>query len=541
MRIRLLYFIDSKYFTLANVICYCVPMQEEGWMDVQKKAIVETKSGQLEGAFKRNLFVFKGVPYAAPPVGEFRWLPPRPLAPWHGVRSAKIYGAIGPQTVVPFPGVTGKPEPQSEDCLFLNIYSPGLDNARRPVMVWIHGGAFCMGSGSTPTYRGGILASNGNIVLVTINYRLGALGFLNLNELTKGKIPSTGNEGLQDQATALRWVKENIAGFGGDPDNITIFGESAGGMSVGCLLNLPEARGLFHKAIIESAVGEMARPLDMSVDLAAEFLIAVNLRQDDGSALRSLPVDRIVKAQQAVAAKTGQGGAPFIPVADGRVMPLMPLDSLEAGLGLKVPTLVGSNLEEDKFFAMMMPKVYGMDEEGLRRTAARFVAAKDITKLIETYRKARSSHGEPASPFEIYSALSTEVMFRKTAIRIAEAQCRHASGGYNYLFCWKSPAAGGTLGACHALEVGFVFGTHDPSFCGNGPAADKLSREMQDAWVSFARTGNPACESCGEWPPYCEGRATMIFDRNSRLEKAAYEEERKVWESLEELKYSNMP
>jgi para-nitrobenzyl esterase len=531
----------SKYFHAANLICYCVPMQEESRMDVQKKVIVDTRYGQIEGTFKRKLFIFKGVPYAASPAGECRWLPPRPLAPWQGVRPATAYGAIAPQTVVPFPGVTGKPEPQSEDCLFLNIYSPGLDDVRRPVMVWIHGGAFCMGSGSTPMYRTGSLASNGNVVLVTINYRLGALGFLNLNELTKGRIPSTGNEGLLDQIAALRWVKENIANFGGDPDNVTIFGESAGGMSVGCLLNVPEARGLFHKAIIESAVGEMARPLDMSVDLATELINSVEIRADDIAALRSLPVKKILKAQQAVAAKTGQGAAPFIPVADGKVMPMMPLDSLESGLGCKVPTLVGSNLEEDKFFALMMPKVYGMDEEGLRKTAGRFVAAKDIATLIDTCRRARSSRGEPVTPFEIYSALSTEVMFRKTARRIAEAQCRHAGGGYNYLFCWKSPAAGGVLGACHALEVGFVFGAYDATFCGKGPEADRLSGEMQDAWASFARIGNPSCRSLGAWPRYCEDRATMIFDRNSRLEQAVHEEERKIWESLEELKYSNMP
>jgi para-nitrobenzyl esterase len=504
-------------------------------------AIIETKYGRFEGVFERNLYIFKGVPYAAPPVEEFRWLPPQPLTPWQGVRPAKAYGTIGPQTVMPFPGMSGKPEPQNEDCLFLNVFSPGLDNARRPVMVWIHGGAFCMGSGSMPIYTTGTLALNGNIVLVTLNYRLGALGFLNLNELTKGMIPSTGNEGLQDQVAALRWVRENIANFGGDPDNITIFGESAGGMSIGCLLNLPEAGGLFHKAIIESAVGEMARPLDRSVELAEEFLKAVEIKADDSSALRSLPVNRILKAQQAVARKTGQGGAPFIPVADGQVMPMMPLDSLEAGLGFKVPTLAGSNLEEDKLFALMIPKVYGMDEEELRRTASRFVAAKDVTKLIETYRKARSLRGDPASPFELYSALSTEVMFRKTAIRIAEAQRKYALGGYNYLFCWKSPAAGGKLGACHALEVGFIFGSHEATFSGSGPDADKLSGEMQDAWTAFARTGNPSCKSLGEWPQYCEERASMIFDKNSRLEKAPYEEERKIWESLEELKYSNMP
>ena len=510
-------------------------------MDVQNKLVVETGCGALEGVFERNLYSFKGVPYAAPPVGNLRWLPPQPLKSWKGVRPAKEYGTVAPQDVLPFPGISGEPEPQSEDCLFLNVYSPGLDNARRPVMVWIHGGAFCMGSGSMQNYRTGTLASNGNIVLVTINYRLGVLGFLNLNELTNGRIPSTGNEGLLDQVAALRWVKDNIAGFGGDPDNVTVFGESAGGMSIGCLLNLPEARGLFHKAVIESAVGEMARPLGMSVEIAREFLKAVNLGPHDISALRSLSVETMLRAQQEVAVKTGQGAAPVIPVADGKVMPKMPLESLEAGLGFKVPMLVGSNLEEDKLFSMMTPGARKIDEEGLRKAASRFVAAKDVTKLIDAYRKARSDRGEPVTPFEIYSALSTDVMFRKTAIRIAEAQCKHAPGGYNYLFCWKSPVAGGALGACHALEVGFIFGNHDATFCGSGPEADELSGEMQDAWISFARTGNPSCQSLGEWPQYSRGRASMIFDKNSRIVKAAYEEERQIWETLEELKYSNMP
>lgn len=510
-------------------------------MNTLRSLIVETTCGRLEGVFERGLYVFKGVPYATPPVGGLKWLPPQPFEPWQGVRPAKEYGSIAPQNAMSLPGLAGRPEPQSEDCLFLNVFSPGLDDARRPVMVWIHGGAFCMGSGSTQSYSTGTLAASGNVVLVTMNYRLGALGFLNLKELTNGKIPSTGNEGLQDQVAALRWVRDNIAAFGGDPDNVTVFGESAGAMSIGCLLNFPEARGLFHKAIIESAVGEMARPLDMSTEIAGEFLRTLGLGVHDVDALRNLPLEKMLRAQQLVAAKTGQGGAPFIPVADGVVMPRMPLASLEAGLGFRVPTLAGSNLDEDKLFSMMSPSVYRIDEEGLRKAASRFVAARDVDKLIGAYRNAKASRGEPAMPFEIYSAMSTDVMFRKTAIRIAEAQCRFAAGGYNYLFCWKSPAAGGRLGACHALEVGFVFGNHDAAFGGSGPAADRLSLQMQDAWVSFARTGNPSCTRLGNWPPYCDGRASMVFDGNSRVEKAAYEEERRVWETVEEMEFSSMP
>jgi para-nitrobenzyl esterase len=510
-------------------------------MSISKSIIVETGCGKLEGVFERNLYAFKGVPFAAPPVGALRWLPPQPATPWAGVRPAKTFGTIAPQDARVLPILPSEPEPQSEDCLFLNVYSPGLDKARRPVMVWIHGGAFSIGSGSSEMYATGTLASNQDIVLVTLNYRLGVLGFLNLNEVTKGRIPSTGNEGLQDQVAALRWVKENIEAFGGDPENITLFGESAGAMSVGCLLNLPEAKGLFHKAILESPVGEMARPLDMSVAITEEFLRIAGVHANDISGLRTLPIETLLRVQQETALRTAQGAAPVIPVADGVVMPTMPLASLESGAGLRIPTIIGCNLDEDKFFAMMIPNGFKADEESLRKTVSRYVDEQDVEKLIDTYRQEKTKRGEVVPPFELQSAISTDVMFRKTAIRIAEAQCRYSPGGYNYLFQWKSPAARGILGACHVLEIGFVFGNYSAPFNGIGPDADKLSGEMQDAWASFARTGNPGCKSLGAWPRYSDGRATMIFDLNSRVEKAVYDEERRIWGKVRELKFSNMP
>ena len=508
---------------------------------MKSSLVAETCAGRLEGVYEKGLYAFKGVPYAAPPFGELRWVPPQPVTPWPGVRPAKAFGTVAPQPAMQFPGAPGEPEPQSEDCLYLNVFSPGLDNTRRPVMIWIHGGAFSMGSGSTQSYTTGTLAQNGNIVLVTINYRLGVLGFLNLNEVTRGRIPSTGNEGLQDQVAALRWVKENIAGFGGDPENITIFGESAGGMSVGCLLNFPEARGLFHKAMLQSPVGEMARPLDASVKITEVFLKTAGLSADDISSLRALPVEILLRAQQETAVKTEQGAAPVVPVADGIVMPRMPIESLEAGLGFKVPAVVGSNLEEDRLFSIMNQMMHKVDEVELRRTASKYVAAEDVPTLIEAYRKARAARGQRTTPFELYSAINTDLLFRKTAVRIAEAQCKYAPGGYNYLFSWKSPAAGGILGACHALEVAFVFGNHDASFGGSGPEADRLSRGMQDAWVSFARTGNPSCAALGDWPRYSEGRSSMVFDRICRVEHSVYDEELRAWDALYQLPFSNMP
>lgn len=198
-------------------------------MDSASKAIVTLSLGQLEGTHQQGVFTFKGVPFAAPPVGERRWLPPQPVEPWQGVLQAGQFGTAAPQNpMLDGPGLQGVPEPQSEDCLYLNIRSPGLDNKRRPVMVWIHGGAFSIGSGSSPMYEGSVLARRNDVVVVTVNYRLSLLGFLNLKEATGGKTPATGNEGLLDQVAALKWVQEHIAAFGGDPDNVTIMGESAG-------------------------------------------------------------------------------------------------------------------------------------------------------------------------------------------------------------------------------------------------------------------------------------------------------------------------
>ena len=236
-------------------------------MSQNDKTLIETKSGKIKGSYQDGLYIFKGIPYAAPPVGEFRWLPPQPVKPWKGVRQAQTFGPIAPQngalSLAPEYQVE---EPQSEDCLYLNVWSPGADGSRRPVLVWIHGGAFNRGSGSSPMYPGTTLARRGNVVVVTLNYRLGALGFLHLKKLTGGRIPATGNEGLLDQIAALQWVRDNIAHFGGDPDNVTVFGESAGGMSIGCLLAMPQARGLFHKAILQSG-SSTVKSLDEAIRL----------------------------------------------------------------------------------------------------------------------------------------------------------------------------------------------------------------------------------------------------------------------------------
>jgi para-nitrobenzyl esterase len=462
-------------------------------------------------------------------------MPPEEIKPWQGVRPAFEFSKVAPQ-IPPPPGVLDAlnvVEPQGEDCLYLNVWTPGLDAARRPVLVWIHGGAFNMGSGSQPFYDGRILAARGNAVVVTINYRLGMLGFLNLDAVTEGRIPSTGNEGLLDQIAALRWVRDNIAAFGGDPQNVTTFGESAGGMSIGCLLAMDAARGLFHKAILESGVTVPANDADLTT--GKRLLDILGLSASDVDPLRALPVDRLLAADLDLRVKMAGPGEPMrvtvtAPGVDGKTLPLPPVGAARIGSSAPIPLLIGTNLNEWKLFGMMDPGALNMDESMMVDRLKFFIPPRYVEEVTMAYRKARSGRGDSTSPFELVSAVLSDFMFRTPALQMTEGHQRRGMPVYSYLFTWKSPALDGLLGACHALELGFVFGTHDAQFCGRGPDADRLSQRMQDAWLAFARTGKPTCPSLGEWPEYGAERRTMLLGSDCRLEEAPYEEERRAWE-----------
>ncbi len=506
-------------------------------MENSKEAIVETRAGSIEGVFKEGLYVFKGIPYAAPPLGELRWLPPRPVQPWEGVRQAREFGAVAPQNPLLESGIEALSieGPQDEDCLYLNIWTPGLDSGRRPVMVWIHGGAFIIGAGSQSVYNGHSLARRGSTVIVTMNYRLGALGFMNLKEVTGGKIPATGNEGLLDQVAALQWVQDNITSFGGNPDNITVFGESAGGMSIGCLLAMPAARGKFQKAVLESGAANTVGALEEAADITRQYLEILGTNPDDIDSLRSLSVKQLLSAQQELGDKIREAThriTPFQPLVDGDVIPELPIDAIKKGSARDIKVLAGTNLEEMRLFGVMDPGLINLDEAGMVKRLEELIPAKHVAGLIKTYQEARKNRGDATGPSELLMAIQTDMMFRMPAVRLVEGQCDNGQRAYNYLFTWKSPVMGGILGACHALEMGFVFGEYDDTFCGSGPEADALSRCIQEAWLSFARTGDPTCEAIGTWPPYCDKRATMILDKECRIEEAPYEEERGAWDDF---------
>jgi para-nitrobenzyl esterase len=572
-------------------------------------AVVETSYGKIRGVREADLWVFRGVPFARPPVGDLRFRPPQPPEPWSGVRDATRFGPAAPQDAnLLGPIMNLGIDRTSEDCLYLNLWTPEIDATRRPVLAWIHGGAFVLGAGSQAIYDGAALARRGNVVVVTLNYRLGCLGFARLKTLSTNRMPAGGNEGLADQIAALEWVGAEIARFGGDPSSVTIFGESAGAMSCAALMAAPRAKGLFQRAILQSGAANYVSSSESATAVANEFLRELGVTASDAEALRETPAGRMVEAQgrlfwtlrsrvgrvrravprglvwlarmivglvrrafgrRSSGASHRKGklqrlgwllrmlvgglkmlfviprqyprGLPFQPVIDGEVLPRHPFDAIEAGFAKGISLLVGTNLDEAKLFAFMDPEARRLTEPALIARCEHNIPGADATgvshgqRAVDVYRRARMGRGERTTPRELWFAIESDRTMRYPAMRLAELQCQHEPQTYAYLFTWRSPFWGGTLGACHALELPFVFGTlRHPllaGFAGSGPTATALAERMQDAWIAFARTGNPTHAGIGEWPPYEPARrATMIFDRTCRVEEAPREEERSFWE-----------
>ncbi len=483
--------------------------------------VLEISGGRIRGRERSGVWAFSGVPYARAPVGPLRWRPPQPPAPWRGVRDAVEFGPVAPQPrALAGVAVPGDPAEESEDCLTLNVWTPSPDGARRPVMVWIHGGGFTSGTGAGLLSRGGDLARHGDVVVVTVNYRLGALGYLAHPSLAGGPGPdgTAGNWGLRDQVAALRWVHDHIAAFGGDPGNVTVFGESAGGMSVSALLGVPAARGLFHRAIVQSGppyTHTPARARRAAEDLVRELGLVAPTRE----VLEGVPAADLVAATRALRDRLpppGELPLPLLPVVDGAVLPRRPEEAVAAGAVADVPLLLGTNRDELSFFAFGDPRMAGMDDEALARWMARAAPHVPPGEVVERYRAARVARGEPVAPFDLWVSAGSDLVFRWPTLALAAAQRTHQPRTYVYLFAWETPAFGGTMGSCHGLEIPFVFGSvRRPvvaAIAGGGPEAEGLSARMQAAWVAFARRGDPSHEGIGRWPSWDPvRRATMVL------------------------------
>jgi para-nitrobenzyl esterase len=497
-------------------------------------SVVEIASGRIRGTEDRGTAVFRGIPYARPPTDELAFRAPEPPDPWPGVRDATRFGAAAPQFVPQMPlvrGLIGVPQArQSQDCLTLNVWTPEVDAARRPVLVWIHGGAFVLGTGASFLYHGARMARRGDVVVVTLNYRLGALGFLNHPELRARGIDA--NLGIRDQIRALAWVRENIAAFGGDPANVTIFGESAGGMSVGALLAAPGARGLFHRAILQSGALHNVGSESQAVAVAEAFLDAQGLTPDDAEAVRYARTAQIQLAQQQAAMRVMREGLlPWQPSVDGDCLPQTALEALDKGEVARVPTLVGTNRDEWRLFTMFDPRSRNLGDADLRRRLTRQLGSeRDADAAIEVYRAARRGR----SPARLWEVMQSDRVFHHPAQRTADALAELGVPVWRYLFSWRPPLVGRRMGAGHGMELPFVFGTLRDGFLrhtlGASNSARRLSRRMLDAWIAFARDGAPGHTRLPEWPAYDTAeRATLDFNRESQLVAAPFAAESAFW------------
>ncbi len=507
---------------------------------------VATRLGLLAGSREGDVSVFRGIPFAKAPVGVGRFAAPQAPAPGSGTRDATRFGSSALQA-----DHAGSPmnqlirfaqEPADEDCLFLNVWTPAADAGRRPVLVFIHGGAFVFGSGSQAMYDGRHLAARGGAVVVTINYRLGAFGWLHTASGEEDKLGATGNQGLLDQVAALRWVRDEIDAFGGDPGNVTVFGESAGAISISALLAAKASAGLFHKAILQSGSANLTHPATRALETARRILADVGLDVPRADGLRGLSPLELQAAQDRATPRSG--GVFYGPVVDGHVLERDPFEAIAAGSAVDVPVLVGTNLDEWRFFMGLDPRTADLDEAGLAKVVEVLItpemrggeAAEAALRVIATVREARSTRGESTTPADLWFAIGSDYVFRQPAMRLAELQSRHAPA-FAYLFEWPSPVQGGIIGAGHLVEVPFVFGTHRhptiADFAGVGDDADRLSRRMQDAWMAFARSGSPNHDDLPEWHSYDpKRRATLRFGATCQLEDAPREPERTIWDAL---------
>lgn len=503
---------------------------------------VQTRPGALRGQAEGGVHVFRGVPYARPPVGDLRWRRPQPIEPWDGVRDALAFGPISIQpprpAAGPFGGIMGhSQERMSEDCLYLNVWTPGLDDERRPVMVWIHGGGLSSGSGSSPAYDGAPLASRGDVVIVTINYRLGALGFLPDPVLADGE-ETEGNFGFHDMLAALHWVQDEIGAFGGDPSNVTIFGESAGGIAVGILLASPLAEGLLHHAIIQSGAADRLHSRDSVREMLPFYYRELGLDQPSAEELRRLSVEEILNAQTVLAAAdpainpaAGLHGL-FNAVIEDDFLDAMPIDAVNEGRGGNVDLLAGTMRNEFTLLSAMSGLDDMNEERALELLAPLVGGSERAGECYETYQLLRIQRGETTDPLAIYNAVMTDRQYRGSTRRLLDARERAPGGTYSYLVEQQSPMFEGRLESPHALDVPLIWGTNDlmRDFVGNDPQADQLSGFMMDAWINFARSGNPTTNALPGWPQYRADRPyTMVFGPDVRSVTEERDEELALW------------
>jgi para-nitrobenzyl esterase len=498
---------------------------------------VEIASGKIRGAAANGIFAFKGIPYGAPTGGKNRFLPPQPVAPWRGTRDALVYHGKAPQSPAQvkrraeMDNILGPVDrsPEVEDCLTLNVWTPGAQG-KRPVMVWLHGGAFAYGSGNRAVTDGANLAKRSDVVVVSVNHRLNICGYLHLEDIGGERFAGSGNAGSLDMIAALEWVRDNIAGFGGDPGNVTIFGESGGGGKVSALLVMPAAQGLFHRAVIQSGAA-----VRFTTRERANALADAVVKQLGGvDKLQDAPLDKLLSAIVPASRAAGPRPYPLLdrydfgPVVDGAAVAQQPAEPTTSPLGDGIPLIIGGTAREASLFLDDDAVWHRMlSEEQLRERVAA-VAGPDTDVALALYRELMPG----ASPGDrLIAALTGSNFSVRTWLYADRRAARGGAPVYHYSLDWGSPFAGGRMGAHHAMDLPFVFDTTDVPLSTKGAdGAPELAAAMSATWAAFARTGNPANPAIPDWPAYTTAeRATMVFDTRCRVVNDPGAESRVLW------------
>jgi para-nitrobenzyl esterase len=487
--------------------------------------VVQTKAGRAQGLVEDGILAFKGIRYGKAPIGKLRFLPPEPAEPWTGTYDATDFGAPAMQlansVTLDAPNdealrmhrvftTPSEMKIMNEDCLFLNVWTPGADAKKRPVMLWIHGGGFAYGSGAQPIYQCDGLARFGDVVTVSVNHRLNVFGYLYLGDLMGSAYASSGTVGMQDLVLALEWIKDNIAAFGGDPDNVMIMGQSGGGQKVCILLSMDSAKGLFHKASIESGANPLVGRKDKANDQAKKLLAELNIAPGDIAALQALPAETLLAAAQKIDMGPGSGG----PILDGIAITRDPFFPDAPDVSADVPVLVGWCKDEWTIFTAGQPWFGRMTEADLEEHVK--ASGDPGQKLLAAYRKAYPDY----SPTYLWVQMISARVMQGTEFVAERKAAKGRAPVYVWLMTWETPVDNGIFKTPHTMEIPFALCSYEKvrTFVGPGPGPKRMADQIAGAWVAFARTGNPDHPGIPHWPAFnATERPVMEFNLQSRV------------------------